>query len=271
MTGQYIQIDSGEIFVRMPDRERFDKDKPTFVFIHGLGESGACFAEAAKRMPDVNIIIPDLPGYGHSRAAENNDHSTEAQAKRVLQLINILQLDKITLVGHSWGGDVGTLICKMGGDLITRYFCVEGDLHLDNVFISQVSSQAYRKLVAQEFEKWLHSEKFSEFVLGWNIPAAKNYLSSVRLCNPEVFGETATEIMKMCKTATPDGILEWGHIFAELPVQKTYCWGGRSIQTDSPVIRFLDRNNIVNRCFADSTHWIMNDEPEEFFRYIRKP
>ena len=40
----------------------------TLLFIHGLGESGLCFEELARRpeLKALRLLIPDLPGYGRS-------------------------------------------------------------------------------------------------------------------------------------------------------------------------------------------------------------
>jgi pimeloyl-ACP methyl ester carboxylesterase len=184
-------------------------------------------------------------------------------------MANTLKLATVTLVGHSWGSDVGTLVCTLGGDIISRYISVEGDLHVDNIFISQIVSQAYHTMTANDFRDWLWHRGFPEYVLGWNFPAALRYLSSVKSCVPRVFGDTAAEIVQQCETADKDGILSWGHAFAELSVPRIYCWGSLSIQKDSQVIKFLDNNIIEHKCFADATHWVMEDKPGPFYTFLK--
>jgi pimeloyl-ACP methyl ester carboxylesterase len=269
MDGKWIKVDNGEMFVRLTGIDGFDRNRPTILLVHGLGESGACFAEALDWFGECNIVIPDLLGFGHSRAASNGDHSTIAQAKRVLQLIERLNPHDVYLIGHSWGGDVGTLVCSMNSRSIKAYFNVEGDLHHDNIIVSRAASNAFKSLDTDGFERCLWEEGFKDLVLGWNHPAALRYFASVRLCDPVVFGKTASEIIEQCDKADNNGIVEWGRIFAALPIPSIYCWGTKSLDESSSSIDFLNKRNIEHKSFKGASHWVMQDAATEFYRFVR--
>ena len=56
--------------------------------------------------PGLRIIAPDLPGYGWSGPAPHR-WAKDDVAEDVLALMDALELDRVLLVGHDWGGFVG--------------------------------------------------------------------------------------------------------------------------------------------------------------------
>lgn len=242
MEGKWISVDNGEIFVRVTSQEKQLKEKNTILLLHGLGESGACFAEALDWLKEYKLVIPDLLGYGHSRASSDGDYSTLAQAKRIAQIIHTLELENIILIGHSWGGDVGTQLCLREGGTIDFFFNIEGDLHTDNVIMSTEAALAFKEKNKEEFQRWLWHDEFNNMTLKWDFPAAIRYFASVRLCNPDVFGKTVMEINGQHMEADNEGVLDWGHTFSGLTIPKVYCWGTKSLKEDSAVISFLGFN-----------------------------
>jgi hypothetical protein len=54
-----IPVNSGQIFLR---HNEIVADRDTFLFIHGLGESGQCFDEVFRneRLSDFTILVPDM-------------------------------------------------------------------------------------------------------------------------------------------------------------------------------------------------------------------
>ncbi len=79
---------------------------PPLVLVHGIGDSSATWepvlAELARRH---TVIAPDLLGHGAS-AKPRADYSVAAYANGVRDLLGVLDIDRVTLVGHSLGGGV---------------------------------------------------------------------------------------------------------------------------------------------------------------------
>lgn len=79
---------------------------PPLVLVHGIGDSSATWepvlAELARRH---TVIAPDLLGHGAS-AKPRADYSVAAYANGVRDLLGVLDVDRVTLVGHSLGGGV---------------------------------------------------------------------------------------------------------------------------------------------------------------------
>ncbi|MHB9757316.1 alpha/beta fold hydrolase [Streptomyces sp. BYX5S] len=85
---------------------RIAGEGPAVLLIHGVGASCAhwedCIAALARRH---TVIAPDLLGHGDS-AKPRADYSVAAYANGLRDLLGVLGIDRVTLVGHSFGGGV---------------------------------------------------------------------------------------------------------------------------------------------------------------------
>jgi pimeloyl-ACP methyl ester carboxylesterase len=76
------------------------------VMLHGLGSSGADWALQVQALEArCRLIVPDLPGSGHS-AALAEGHSVEGFAAAIWSLVDHLGIERPSLVGFSMGGAV---------------------------------------------------------------------------------------------------------------------------------------------------------------------
>ncbi|MDF2445338.1 MAG: abhd6-B [Moraxellaceae bacterium] len=80
----------------------------TVMFVHGFGDSSASWMFFARsfRDGDYRVIIPDLLGFGRSARPAAGDYGYAAQARRLLLLMEKLQVKSAHLVGNSMGGGV---------------------------------------------------------------------------------------------------------------------------------------------------------------------
>jgi pimeloyl-ACP methyl ester carboxylesterase len=84
---------------------------PPLVLLHGL--LGGSFSwrlnlEAFSRQHTVFAV--DLPGLGENDAPRHLDCGMQAQASRVSSLLEQLKLEKVDLVGCSWGGAIAMFL-----------------------------------------------------------------------------------------------------------------------------------------------------------------
>lgn len=80
---------------------------PAMLLLHGEGnrESWRDWEGFLALADGHRLIIPDLIGYGKSsRPSETPDY--RGQARVVHELLEVMKVDKATLAGYSWGGQV---------------------------------------------------------------------------------------------------------------------------------------------------------------------
>ncbi|MGW4057529.1 alpha/beta fold hydrolase [Amycolatopsis sp. NPDC004747] len=79
---------------------------PVLLFLHGIGDDSSTWLDLlASLADDFTVIAPDLLGHGFS-AKPRADYSVAAYACGMRDLLTTLDVDRVTVVGHSLGGGV---------------------------------------------------------------------------------------------------------------------------------------------------------------------
>ena len=78
----------------------------TVLMLHGIGGGHDAFAHQMQPLADAGFhaVAWDMPGYGHSATIDPYDFETLAE--RCLDLVDVLDPERLVLVGHSLGGMV---------------------------------------------------------------------------------------------------------------------------------------------------------------------
>ncbi|MBC5800933.1 MAG: alpha/beta hydrolase [Candidatus Eremiobacteraeota bacterium] len=101
MHSRWVTVDGTPVHVRAWG----DGSRPAIVFVHGLVVASDAIVPTAERLaPWFDVYAPDLPGFGRSAATET---LSIAQLARAVQgCIESLKLERVTVVGHSFGCQV---------------------------------------------------------------------------------------------------------------------------------------------------------------------
>jgi pimeloyl-ACP methyl ester carboxylesterase len=127
-------------------------NKPSVVLLHGLMTNGSCWTNLAQGLEnDYDVIMPDARGHGNSSAPDNG-YSYNNLASDVLNLIDILKLDKPMLIGHSMGG--------MTAALVANKRCIRGLVLADPTFLTpERQREVYESDVAAQHSRILNQPK----------------------------------------------------------------------------------------------------------------
>jgi len=103
-----------------------DNKKPTILLMHGSGLSHIVWSlhEQFYASQGFNVLSIDLPGHGNSDGPSLT--SIDHISKWVKQLMEKLNIRKISLVGHSQGSLVGINFASRYPDLIDKLVLVAG-------------------------------------------------------------------------------------------------------------------------------------------------
>ncbi|MFW0775737.1 alpha/beta fold hydrolase [Paenarthrobacter nitroguajacolicus] len=81
----------------------------TILVIHGFRGDHHGLLRVADQLPEMRIIMPDLPAFGSSEPFAHDEHSVERYGKFISAFMNALALDgKTVLLGHSFGSIVAS-------------------------------------------------------------------------------------------------------------------------------------------------------------------
>jgi len=88
------------------------------VLIHGLGERIEGWEFQRTLAEHFELIIPDLRGFGKTRAPQNQDITINAMAQDIVALLDHLSIRKAHILGFSMGGMVAQEIYKINPEKI---------------------------------------------------------------------------------------------------------------------------------------------------------
>ena len=79
---------------------------PPLLLLHGIGNNCETWSGVIDQLAESHTVIaPDLLGHGASDKPRG-DYSIAAYANGMRDLLTVLNIDKVTVVGHSLGGGI---------------------------------------------------------------------------------------------------------------------------------------------------------------------
>lgn len=97
-----FKINNEQVYVYTNNKE-IDPAKPSIMFIHGAGFDHSVWTLFARHFSrhNWNVLAIDLPGHG--RSAGDTLSSIEAMSSWIIEVLDYLAIDNVSLVGHSMG------------------------------------------------------------------------------------------------------------------------------------------------------------------------
>ena len=97
---------------------------PALLLIHGVGNNSTAWEPVhAKLAQRFTVIAPDLLGHGESDKPRA-DYSLAAFANGTRELLAALDIDRVTVVGHSFGGGIAMQFAYQHPQLVERIVLV---------------------------------------------------------------------------------------------------------------------------------------------------
>src|SRR4051794_8757273 len=88
------------------------------LLLHGWPQHWYCWRRIIPRLVgDHRVLCPDLRGSGWSDAPRTS-YAKDELAGDVIALLDALELDRVRLVGHDWGGFIGFLVALQAPERI---------------------------------------------------------------------------------------------------------------------------------------------------------
>lgn len=97
---------------------------PALLLIHGIGDNSTTWESVQTALAErFTVIAPDLLGHGKSDKPRA-DYSVAAYANGMRDLLGVLDIDKVTVIGHSLGGGVAMQFAYQYPQLVERLILV---------------------------------------------------------------------------------------------------------------------------------------------------
>ena len=97
---------------------------PAILLIHGIGDNSTTWSQVQSKLAQrFTVIAPDLLGHGKSDKPRA-DYSVAAYANGMRDLLSVLDIERVTVVGHSLGGGVAMQFAYQFPQLVDRLILV---------------------------------------------------------------------------------------------------------------------------------------------------
>lgn len=103
---------------------RMEGTGPALVLLHGIAGSSRTWRDVIPRLTDrFTVVAPDLMGHGVSEKPMG-DYSLGAFAGGIRDLLDVLDIDRATIVGQSFGGGVAMQLAYQHPEVCDRLVLV---------------------------------------------------------------------------------------------------------------------------------------------------
>ncbi len=103
-----------------------ESGQPRVLALHGWLDNAASFVPLAPHLPGIELVAPDLPGHGRSaHQPRGTDYSFAGAVHHVLDIADALGWERFSLLGHSMGAGIASLVAAGAPDRIERFVAIE--------------------------------------------------------------------------------------------------------------------------------------------------
>ena len=254
---------------------------PAILLIHGIGDNSTTWSTVQSKLAQrFTVIAPDLLGHGKSDKPRA-DYSVAAYANGMRDLLSVLDIDRVTVVGHSLGGGVAMQFAYQFPQLVDRLILVgAGGVTKDvNVALRIASlplgSEALALLrlplvlpTLQVFGR-ASGKLFGSTPLGRDLPDVLRILADL----PE---PTASSAFARTLRAVVDWrgqvvtMLDRCYLTQSVPVQLIWGTGDSVIPVSHARMAHAAMPGSRLEVFEDSGHFPFHDHPDRFVEVVER-
>lgn len=94
--------------------------------LHGWLDNAASFLPLSGHLSGIELVVPDLPGHGHSvHIGPGAEYTSGVAVNAVLDLADALGWDEFCLLGHSMGAGIASLLAASSPRRVRRLVAIE--------------------------------------------------------------------------------------------------------------------------------------------------
>lgn len=101
-------------------------DGPKVLALHGWLDNAASFIPLSAHLSGVELVIPDLPGHGQSvHIGPGAEYTSGVAVNAVLDLVDALGWPRFSLLGHSMGAGIASLLAASSPQRVGKLVAIE--------------------------------------------------------------------------------------------------------------------------------------------------
>ena len=104
------------------------RDAPAILLLHGFGASLQAWDDWAPALEkNLRVLRIDIPGFGLSGPAVNQDYSDAADVARVIAVMDQLGVQQVIVAGHSMGGRIAWNLAAAHPERVSKLVLISPD------------------------------------------------------------------------------------------------------------------------------------------------
>lgn len=247
-----IKIDNINLSINLIDKS----SNSAFLFIHGLQSRKETFDIYLNNLSSKtkrSLISFDLIGFGQSDKPEDFGYDLLDQVNTIKTLLSQLEIKNLILIGHSYGGMIGTKLLQYEDLNIKSIINLEGNLVGEDCG----ESANVANLSFDKFQDYFESLKGELMDSDYKSDVFR--AESLAQVPPEVFYKTSKTIVDWSKTG------DLYNLFCDSPIPKLLITGANSSYFSKP-----RGDNINFVTIDDVNHFMLSEKPVEVYQCIEK-
>ena len=113
------------------------------VALHGLASSANWYERVAARLSaQYRVVAPDQRGHGQTTQAPSG-YDWQTLASDVVRFMDVLGLERVAVLGHSWGGNVAINVAAKFPERVAKLVMIDGGF-LDGHLLPDANWEMFR-------------------------------------------------------------------------------------------------------------------------------
>jgi len=184
----------------------------TLVLLHGWGQNIEMMEPIGRNYKNFfNVLILDLPGFGKSEEP-NTSWSVYEYAEFIHELLETLNIKKVIIAGHSFGGRLGLIYASMYK--VEKLICFASP-YCKELTKLPLKTKIYKALKKIFFLKWL-ANIMKKYI------GSSDYKNASEIMRGVMVQSINVEMIEDVKKITCPTLLIWGTMDTAVPLKRAY-------------------------------------------------
>jgi pimeloyl-ACP methyl ester carboxylesterase len=172
VTGKYVETNG----IRLHYLDHAGEG-PTLLLFPGLNANAVFFEGLAKAglVPTLRVVSVDLRGRGLSDAPDTG-YTMRDHAADIVGLLDHLQMERVALGGHSFGGLLSYYLAAEYPERVERIVVIDSPAEVSQTVVEQIGPALDRlRMVTPSWDEYLAGVKAMPYYAGWWDPDLEAY------------------------------------------------------------------------------------------------
>lgn len=186
---------------------------PPLLCLHGLSANAHSFGGliAAGLSPEFRVVAPDQRGRARSAKPESG-YTIRDHARDAIALLDALGLDRVVLVGHSFGGYLSIYLAAAHPDRVERLVVIDAAINTDPRIGAMLKPSLDRLThVAASADAYLAEIRAASYLHGMWDHHVEGYYRAELVENADGTAQSATSLSAIQQTMMNLGCEPWLH------------------------------------------------------------